>query len=320
MSLVSTLIELLTSLIGPLMGQNPTPQVTTRPQGISEPKSKAPTDPWCGWKGLDAPEFWRRIFVIEAAGSDSTDAMDAKARELGLDGLDGYGQVKGTFMEHFGEEAGFMQAMMEARQQEMQGWMDGAASESKLLEPIDGISCETWATVAATLTSMGDAPGAYHKVLAEHGLDAEAYERVQAKWTERMQSAADPMGAAAISQVYGQAFTAARSGGPFTDGANSASASIGSFGVGTEAEEPVSLERYAEIMGAQSAWSKEGRDIHEGLKTAFGLGAIDFSDIGMYWNARIQADYTLAGRLNDLSEHYESQYRTTSAADGDLVL
>jgi hypothetical protein len=56
------------------------------------------------------------------------------------------------------------------------------------------------------------------------------------------------------------------------------------------------------------------------LDETFGMTAVDFSDIGAWWSARILSDYTLASRLHELSDHYEAQYRSTSDADADLVL
>lgn len=309
MSIVNTLIELLTSLLSGLMSKPPSLSAEEQ-RDLAEAKSVAhlvqpddgdpygEQDYWYDWEGLDYVEFWTRILDIEAAGSESPDAMDAKAREHGLPGLRGHGRVKGTFMRHFESDPAFMQAMMTARTREMQGWMDGAAAaQPGLLEPIEGISVEQWATVAASLTSAG--PDAYHQVLAEHGLDAERYERVQQEWCTRMRSAEDPMGAAKIAQIYGAAFTQTRA---------------------PVAAEPCAFERYAEIMGAQSAWSKDGHDIHGMLQQTFGITPVEFTDYGTYWTARIQGDIRLAGTLNDLVERYEAQYRTAAPADADLVL
>jgi hypothetical protein len=309
MSIVHTVIELLSSLFAQWMGQPPKLTAEER-RDLAEAKKVAHLvqpddgadgqDHWYDWEGLDHVEFWTRILDIEAAGSESPDAMDAKAREHGLPGLRGYSRVKATFTRHFESDPAFMQAMMTARTQEMQGWMDGAAdAQPGLLEPIEGVSVETWATIAATLTTLGDDRDAYHRVLAEHDLDAETYERVQQEWCTRMRSAADPMGAAKIAQIYGAAFTQTRA---------------------PVAAEPCSFERYAEIMGAQSAWSKDGQDLHGRMKQTFGITPVEFTDFGTYWTEKIRADIRLAGALNELLERYEAQYRTAAPADADLVL
>jgi hypothetical protein len=191
----------------------------------------------------------------------------------------------------------------------MKGWMDEAVDHgaSPLLEPIDGVSVETWATIAATLATLGDDPEGYHRLLAEHDLDAAAYESAQQAWIERMQSVDDPMAAGAIATIYGQAFTATRTGSA-------------SNGADEGAEAPCSFERYCEIMGAQSAWASDGRDVNASLKEVFGITAVDWSDYGAYWNARMMSDIQLATRMGDLLDHYTEQHRCTDDADADLVL
>lgn len=294
MSFVGAVIDLITSLLN-LLTSSSDPQ----------PKLAADDDPfddrdyWYDWRGLDARTFWQRIFEIEGAGEHGgPDGMAAKATELGLPGLRGYGRVKGTFMRHFQADPAFMQAMMDVQMARMQGQMDAAAAREGLLDPIEGVDCETWARLASQIAR---ASGDYHRILAKAGIDAETYERVQERWMARMRSSSDPMGAAKIAQVYGAAFSAG----------NAAPA---------DGPEPCTLERYAEIMGAMSAWSKEGRDPNAMLRSAFRLTEAQFSDLATYWGGRILRDIRLVERHATLVDFYEQRHRTAAAADADLVL
>jgi hypothetical protein len=153
---------------------------------------------------------------------------------------------------------------------------------------------------------MGDDPDGYHRLLAEHDLDAEGYEAAQQGWIQRMQSADDPMAAGAIAQIYGKAFTTGRTG------SGTASSSGG--------DAPCSFERYCEIMGAQSAWASDGRDVNGLLGEVFGITAANWSDYGAYWSAQMMSDYTLAGKMGDLIDRSTEQYRSTDDPDADLVL
>jgi len=263
MSIVTTIIELLMSLLNGLFGAKP--KVVPAPAGPRiQARTAAPSAP------PRAP----------AAVEDEDDEEDETAR---------------------------VQAALEAQQREMQGWMDDAVGgdDSPLLEPIDGVSVEMWASIAAALTTLGDDPDGYHRLLAEHDLDAERYEAAQAGWIQRMQSVDDPMAAGAIAQIYGKAFTTTRTG--------SATATSGG-------DAPCTFERYCEIMGAQSAWAGDGRDVNALLGEVFGITASDWSDYGAYWNAQIMADYTLAGKMGELTDRYTEQHRSTDDPDADLVL
>ena len=64
------------------------------------------------------------------------------------------------------------------------------------------------------------------------------------------------------------------------------------------------LERYAEIMGAQSAWAQQGRDVNAMLKKQFNMSALDFSNISQYWSAKIEGRDGFSGSpvFNDKAE------------------
>ncbi len=295
MKIISIIIDILSALLS-FKSSKPTPKRVATVE--DEDPFVEGKDYWYDWKDLDYVTFWTRMIEIEEGGD-----VEGTATKYGLPGRRGHMRVKSTFVNHFGNDPAFNQAMMTARQQQMQGQMSNAAANEGLLEPVEGVDLETYATIASKLSRMPDDIAAQNKLLAGSGLDLEIYERVNQTWMSRMRSSKDPMGAAAIATEYAKYFGAASSGSH----------------TGNDGEQPCTLEKYAEIMGAQSAWADDGRDIHAMLTETFGLTVTDYSDLGMYWNQRTMSDFRLAERINDLSESYRGQYRTQSP-DMDLSL
>ncbi|MBI5548660.1 MAG: hypothetical protein HY901_32665, partial [Deltaproteobacteria bacterium] len=73
-------------------------------------------------------------------------------------------------------------------------------------------------------------------------------------------------------------------------------------------QEPCSLERYAEISGAQAAWGQSGADVTANLKKVFNLRAVDISNLGAYWSTRFASDPNLSLKFGDLLQKYEEKY------------
>jgi hypothetical protein len=288
MKTLSLLIDLVTALLG--LRSKPTPRVTATPTPAPEPVG---SDPWCGWRGLDHVTFWKRMIDIEEGGD-----VVGRAKHHGLSGRKGYMRVKSTFMEHFGSDPAFMSAMMTARQADATRQMAEAVDGEDLMAPVEGVSLETFATLASSLARMPDDAVAQDKLLASKGLDLARFERVKHAWMSRMRSSTHPMGAAAIAAEYAKHF----SGPPAQfDG------------------EPCSVERYAEILGAQGAWADDGRDIHRLLQDTFGITVTEYSDLGMYWNQQMMHDIQLSEQIHDLSATFRAQHHTHTP-DMDLAL
>ena len=77
---------------------------------------------------------------------------------------------------------------------------------------------------------------------------------------------------------------------------------------GDVGEEPVPFERFVEIQEAMSAASDRGEDPNACL-AEFGVSAMDFGQIGMYWNKRMAQEATKYHQLfTEYSEKYKAKY------------
>jgi hypothetical protein len=180
-----------------------------------------------------------------------------------------------------------------------------AAGASGLLDPIEGVSLQVYGTLQAKQPNLQ--PAAFQQMLAQHQMDQAKWERVQKGWIDKMSK--DTTGA--IATEYAKAFMGAGQGQFGAAGAAAADA-MGAGGVALQAPsaaaEPLSFEKYAEISGAMSAWSKQGKDISAGLDKHFKMTAQDFSNVSMYWSQKMMQDLSSFDRLSDLTKRYEQQY------------
>jgi hypothetical protein len=173
------------------------------------------------------------------------------------------------------------------------GAMSGAGGA---LEPVEGVSCEQWAHIQAKLAGGGD----LGQLIAEAGLDPAKWERVSNEWMARMQSDTSM----AITTVYGNAFSGAAQGQFGAQAAHAANVGVG----GDLGAEPVSFERYVEIMEAQNAAANRGQDANQVL-ASFGITAMDWGNIGMYWSKKQQQEATKYHALYvEYSEKYSKKY------------
>ena len=163
------------------------------------------------------------------------------------------------------------------------------------LEPVEGVSVEEWAKIQAGIAGGGD-QGA---LIAAAGMDQAKWDRVSAEWMARMQSDTS----FTITTVYSNAFAG---GGQFgAQAAHAAQAGVG----GDLSDEPVSFERYVEIMEAQSAASDRGQDVNEVL-ASFGISVLDWSNIGMFWSKKQQQEAMKYHKLfTEYSAKYSAKYR-----------
>jgi hypothetical protein len=166
------------------------------------------------------------------------------------------------------------------------------------LEPVEGLSMEAWARVQAGVAGGGDLA----LLLAQAGIDRAKWDRVSAEWLARM--TADTT--FTIAAVYGAAFAG---GSQNSYGAHAAHAAA--VGVaGDLSSEPMSYERYIEVMEAQSAAADRGED-PSALLASFGLKPADFGNIGMYWSKRTQQEMTKYRQLYvEYSARYSAKYRS----------
>ncbi|MBK8480960.1 MAG: hypothetical protein IPL40_07265 [Proteobacteria bacterium] len=260
----------------------------------------------------DLDQFFFIGFELEEAEGEGPEAFEAKLRKHGLSGKEEWWRIVAAFMArtYYGmssEDAAerYAQAMANARgRQQVQATARAAAADPTLLAPFEGVTVEGWAKAAAALGSEPD-PGRQSKLLVQLGLDTAKWQRVNDEFQARMQRDTSFV----IAQAFGAAFTQAQSAGAGGGGAASSAA-----------DEPVSLERYAEIMGAMGAWGQSGADVNANLKQHFGITAMDISKIAAFWNTRFQADIKLMTKHGELMTKYQQQYAGAGGEDDDLAI
>lgn len=277
-------------------------------------------DDWGPWQGLEFVEYWYRVQAISLEQAKGEIHGEAAMRRFGIGDQGQLSRVQNTFNKHFGGDARFMQAMMDGSMRAQQEQMKQAIKPGQM-DPIDGVSIETWGRVSARKAQMAGADAAaLGKLYAEFGVDEATFHRADQGWQARMRQADDPMAAAAIATEYAKYFAAAGQGA-YGATAQAASAGLGvggQIGAAASAPEPCTFERYVEIMAAQAAWSEQGRDIQAMLKSTFGLTILDYSNISAYWSQKQQSDWQ---RYHREYTEYEAKFKqkySAPSADDDL--
>lgn len=271
-------------------------------------------------------EFWYQTFQIEDAAMKDGDAgMERAFAERGIRNNRHFQQIRETFNRHFGNHPDYMQSMFNARGRQGKEKMQASVAGSKLFDPVEGVDIKTFATVYARIGQLSEqTPQALGKLLSEYDMDDAKWARVSEAWLGRMSSQEDPYAAGALATEYGKYFSDA-SQGKYATAAKAGAAAYdlhGAVGQAPDAStEPCSLEKYAEIMGAQAAWSEQGKDIIAMLKQTFDISIIDFSNLSTWWNAKGQSDYKLLLKIGDLQEEYKKRYLGgAEGADDDLTV
>ncbi|MBL0218278.1 MAG: hypothetical protein IPQ07_30895 [Myxococcales bacterium] len=300
-------------------------QPEPEPEDVEEDEEQddSEADDWGGWDPHNHEEFWFRLKAIEKAGNDGgDDACDAKCREYGIRDWGHMGRVRDTFNRHFGHTHEFVQAAMNAgNRQAREQFGAAAASNPQILEPVEGIDIKTYSFTQARAMGVGNDMGKWAAILAENGMDQAKWDRVNTEWQRRMSGQAGDMNATmALMTEYGKYFGMAQQGQfGASAAANAGQAGTLNQGQGAVGAEPCTLERYAEIGGAQSAWSQQGRDVNAMLQQQFGMNALDWSNLSQYWSAKIGGDYRIGLRYSELQTHYEQQYKAQGGSfDDDL--
>jgi hypothetical protein len=179
------------------------------------------------------------------------------------------------------EEEVRMQMRVGQRASEEEARIEAAeASRNGLMEPIEGISLETYAALESKLAAVG--ADAFVPVLAQYQLDQSKWERVRRDWFARMKE--DPSGA--VGSEYYRFYAASPDARP----------------------KDVPFERFCELNGAMAAFRKQGKDVAASLQQHFQMSEHDCSNISMHWMKKVVTDPELAGRLGPLIEQFEKSY------------
>lgn len=283
------------------------------------------TDDWGPLEPRDFDGFARHMVDIDDALGLDPHGVEALVTGLGYDDVGHWFRVRYTFLKHDGtggptlNDMAFGEAILkaggQARLQQQGGKYEAAAAaDPELLAPVDGVDLDTYALLAAS-SAQGMDQDAFAALLAEHGLDLARWERVNAAWIEKMQH--DTSGT--IAAAYGKAFGGAGVGAYGGAGASAAGTmgAVGGFtGGGAGGEEPIPFEKLCEIQGAMSAWSTSGQDVNAMMQEVFGISALDWSNMSMWWMTKMTTDMSLMTRYNDASEEWEKKYSAGGAGAG----
>ena len=290
------------------------------PWSFEETPASQVSDVWGPLSGPgDLEQFTLHMVQVDDAAEDPQRQLEI-VQQYGYRDMETYLRTKYTFLKHrgtgdpnspigefvFGE--GLTHAMLKARMQATDlGMQQTAANNPQMLEPIEGVTMEVYAQISAAQAAGLDQEG-FFRLLAQHGMDAAKWDRVSNGWQARMSQDTT----ATLAAIYSKAFAGAGQGqyGAAAVQASQATSGVGMLtGQAAGGAEPVPFEKLCEIQGAQTAWSAMGKDVNAMLQQVFGITAMDWSSMSMWWMTRMATDPNLMQRYADLSAKYEQQYR-----------
>lgn len=183
------------------------------------------------------------------------------------------------------------------------------AGDNGLLDPISGVSLETYAHISARL-AQGENMA---ELLKQYGVETVTWDEASAGWTERMRTDTTYV----LVNEYGKYFMSAGQG-QFGDTAKDVSQTMNFDGAKVATGEPLSLEKYVEIMSAQNAAVAQGKDANAVL-AGYGLNAADWGTVGGYWTNKMMTDMNIGIRFGELLAKYEAQFAAqTPSASADI--
>lgn len=289
--------------------------VWARAHGVEEkimplaiPSHLADVDEWGPLRHDLVEEFEFQQFLLEESRQEPPQFREFLKKFGYADQLT-YERVRRTFHRHFGMYAGdqnFMAMQLRARNRASDEQLAAKrAASSDILSPIDGVSLDQYAAMSAKQAS-GMAIADFQALLAQSGLDQARWDTVSAAWMDRMSRDTDGV----ISAAYAKAF-ASGGAGQFGAAAQAGAAATGASGLpngAAQGPEPVSFERYCEIMGAQNAWARTGKDVNAMLKSVFNMSALDYSSLSSFWMGKIMTDPSMSMQMVELMQKYEQKY------------
>lgn len=284
----------------------PAPKV----EEVEEPNdAAADTDESAGEAPFDfeaEPEAWYFASrVIEQAWEDEP-KRDALFEKYGIEGeahfqhlREAWRRFQAQLAEDEGEQAvrELLQRCLNAETQmhREESRAELAAASPEMLEPIEGVSLQTYGRIVAAMTAGAELSA----LLQKHGMDQAKYDRVSAAWNQRM--AEDTT--FTISVEYGKAFTTSSNEER-----------------GTTAGPTHTWEQYIEATEAMSAGTAVGMDPQAVLK-GLGMTLSEYVQAGTHWgewfNTNAIRDPSLVTQHAELSDKYRAKY-AAAKSDGDL--
>ena len=281
------------------------------------PLAKIPQD-----KRLEEFCMHQRVFDMARQG----DPLEAEKKLLGY-GYECVGQyfhVNATILKHFATPHGpnvgdavidsqqYMNAVMRADARIRDAdQAKAAAANPELLAPVEGVTVELYAQIAARIAQGMQQPELM-KLLAQHKLDYPTWDRAQKVWNDRMSKDTT----FTITNIYSKAFMTSGQG-QFA-GAAAAAAGTNWNGSAAGGKEPMPFDKVCEIQGAMSAWSKSGKDVNALLKKHFNMVAADWSAASTWWMTQLMADIPRFDVYNKKCEQYEKKYGESLGSDNDI--
>ncbi len=250
-----------------------------------------------GWESLEEIEILQKLDDVfeefkEIDGDD--DAEDALFEKYGFKDAGHYEDFKNAIRMERAEQEGvsFTQATINQHQEQQTASLDAAKnSDREDLQPVDGVSLETWAkAMVSVANSGGDVSGA----LQISGKDQAGWDKVTEEWNTRMANDTSMV----IMQVYSAAFTAKA----------------------TEDKEEITVEsfpfeKYIEVRTAQSILTQQGKDPQEVLEM-FGMTVMDWSNVGAFWSKEFHSNVEKYHPLDtEYTKKYEEKYKLGDSHD-----
>ncbi|HEY3493643.1 MAG TPA: DUF6620 family protein [Polyangiaceae bacterium] len=241
-----------------------------------------------GFDPDDEEAFFAALQQIESVGTIAGDVSEeSRARAFAQYGIRDHlhwQTVKESMYQALTRKHGSFDVAFQRQQNWMTGqsqkWIEGnvaAKAATGELNPVEGISLESWAALNASISQGAN----FEDLLKGAGIDRARWDRASAEWLARMSRDTT----FAISTVYGNAFTAA-SQGKFSHLAKEAMAARASNSE-LKSQPPMSIEQYYEVMFDQSYAVAQGKSATDALK-AYGLSIVDFCDLSLFMGYHFQ--------------------------------
>lgn len=268
------------------------------------PRELADVDEWGPLRWEQVEDFEFHQFMLEESRTEPQQFHALLGRFGYADNLQ-YERVRATFRKYMNPmDPRIQQAQVNARNRATQEQMALKAQQSgDLLSPIEGVSLEQYAALVAHQAG-GMEQAQFNQLLAQNNMNPAKWDRVSTGWTDRMSR--DTSGV--VGNAYAKAFSGAGVG------QYGAQAQAGSALMGGAAPPPgvdpasVSFEKFCEIMGAQNAWSMQGKDVNAMLKKVFNMSALDWSNVSSYWSTKMMSDMNLAMNMANLMTAAQNRY------------
>lgn len=147
-------------------------------------------------------EFWTKVFLIESAFEEGgVEAGKGALRKAGFLSEGHFEWVRERFTEKHGGDTNFPQSMMDARRNIQHAQLQMAVG-AELLEPIEGVTIEAYATIQARRRVLPPTAGAFARLLEDYDLSERAWTRVDGLWQARMNDPANASAGKSVADAY----------------------------------------------------------------------------------------------------------------------